>query len=50
MPQGLSDDRNFGPLQNDHKMETVYPITRANNAAYINLMKNEQCTYENSAP
>ena len=28
MPQGLSDDRNFRPLQNAHIMETVYPITK----------------------
>ena len=51
-PRGLSDDRNFRPLQNAHNMETVYPITKEQgpyNAANMNLMKNEQCIYENSA-
>ena len=28
MPQGLSGDRNFRPLQNANNMETVYPITK----------------------
>ena len=41
MPQGLSDDQNFGPLKNAQNMETVCPITKANNAANMNLMKNE---------
>ena len=28
MPQGLSDDRNFRPLQNAHNIETIYQITK----------------------
>ena len=28
MPQGLSDDRNFRPLQNAHNFENVYQITK----------------------
>ena len=50
MPQGLSDDQN---LQNAHNMETVYPITKQQGPycckIKMNLMKNKQCIYENSA-
>ena len=34
MPQYLSDDRNFRPIQNAHNMETVYPITNHQNSAF----------------
>ena len=47
MPQGLSDDRNFRPLQNDNntiwRQYTQLQTNKGHNAANMNLMKNEHC-------
>ena len=37
MPQGLSDDQNFRPLQNAHNMETVYPVTKIMRAIMLQI-------------
>ena len=49
MPQGSSDDRNFRPLQNGHKIPDN-KITRAIMLLNMNLMENEHCMYEKFNP